>query len=142
MSKTGNAFLRAVAYRMAVVGVQHNPIIRADYDELPLSHCMSKALAIVWAVWRGGRDFDPAHGSPDSARREPMGSSKRAKESAFWAALHHIEPGLARRTWAQLLERFGLEERASEPVKRLSRGMKQRLHLARGSSHTSSCASR
>ena len=27
MAKTGNAYLRAAAYRMAVVGVQHNPII-------------------------------------------------------------------------------------------------------------------
>ncbi len=25
MAKTGNAYLRAAAYRMAVVGVQHNP---------------------------------------------------------------------------------------------------------------------
>jgi transposase len=29
MAKTGNAYLRAAAYRMAVVGVQHNPLIRA-----------------------------------------------------------------------------------------------------------------
>ena len=28
-----------------------------------LGHYMSKALAIVWGVWRGGKDFDPAHGS-------------------------------------------------------------------------------
>jgi len=25
-----------------------------------LGHCMKKALAIVWGVWHGGRDFDPA----------------------------------------------------------------------------------
>jgi len=31
MAKTGNAYLRAAAYRMAVVGVQHNPILRAHY---------------------------------------------------------------------------------------------------------------
>jgi len=24
-----------------------------------IGHCMSKALAIVWGVWRSGRDFDP-----------------------------------------------------------------------------------
>ena len=29
MAKTGNAYLRAAAYRMAVVGVQHNPNPRA-----------------------------------------------------------------------------------------------------------------
>ena len=32
MSKTGNAHLRAAAYRMAIVGVQHNPVIRAHYE--------------------------------------------------------------------------------------------------------------
>jgi hypothetical protein len=31
MSKAGNAHLRAAAYRMAVVGVQHNPVIKAHY---------------------------------------------------------------------------------------------------------------
>jgi hypothetical protein len=25
-----------------------------------LGHCMKKALAIVWGVWRSGRDFDTA----------------------------------------------------------------------------------
>ena len=76
MAKTGNAYLRAAAYRMAVVGVQHNPILRAHYARKraagksamnALGHCMSKALAIVWGVWRGGKNFDPAHGSAGSA---------------------------------------------------------------------------
>jgi transposase len=76
MAKTGNAYLRAAAYRMAVVGVQHNPILRAHYARKraagksamnSLGHCMSKALAIVWGVWRGGKDFDPAHASAGSA---------------------------------------------------------------------------
>jgi|SRR5579859_7723974 len=76
MAKTGNAYLRAAAYRMAVVGVQHNPIIRAHYARKraagksamnALGHCMSKSLAIVWGVWRGGRDFDPARGVAGSA---------------------------------------------------------------------------
>src|SRR5260370_27553338 len=31
MAKTGNAFLRAAAYRMAVVGIKHNPVIRSHY---------------------------------------------------------------------------------------------------------------
>jgi hypothetical protein len=52
MAKTGNAYLRAATYRMAVVGVQHNPIIRAHYARKraagksamnSLGHCMSKA---------------------------------------------------------------------------------------------------
>lgn len=68
MSKAGNSHLRAAAYRMAVVGVQHNPVIAAHYARKraagkskmnALGHCMRKALAIVWGVWRNGTDFDP-----------------------------------------------------------------------------------
>jgi len=72
MAKTGNAHLRAALYRMAMVGVRHNPVIAAHYARKraagkskmnALGHCMSKALAIVWGVWRSGRDFDPAYGA-------------------------------------------------------------------------------
>jgi transposase len=71
-----HAHLRAAAHRMAVVGVQRNSIIRAQLARKPAAgksamnsrgHCMSKALAIVWGVWRGGKDFDPAHASAGSA---------------------------------------------------------------------------
>ena len=72
MSKAGNAHLRAAAYRMAVVGVQHNPVIAAHYARKraagkskmnALGHCMGKALSLVWGVWRNGRDFDPDWGA-------------------------------------------------------------------------------
>jgi transposase len=68
MSKAGNSHLRAAAYRMAVVGVRHNPVIAAHYKRKraagkskmnALGHCMSKALSLVWGVWRNGQDFDP-----------------------------------------------------------------------------------
>ncbi len=71
MSKAGNSHLRAAAYRMAVVGIQHNPVIRAHYERKraagkskmnALGHCMRKALSIVWGVWRNGQDFDPNWG--------------------------------------------------------------------------------
>lgn len=71
MSKAGNSHLRAAAYRMAVVGVQHNPVIAAHYARKraagkskmnALGHCMRKALSLVWGVWRNGRDFDPNWG--------------------------------------------------------------------------------
>ena len=72
MSKAGNAHLRAAAYRMAIVGVQHNPVIAAHYARKraagkskmnALGHCMRKALSIVWGVWRNGADFDPNWGA-------------------------------------------------------------------------------
>jgi transposase len=73
MAKTGNSYLRSAAYKMAVVGTVHNPIIRAHYLRKraqgksamnAIGHCMSKALAIVWGVWRSGLDFDPTLGGP------------------------------------------------------------------------------
>ncbi len=66
MSKAGNAYLRTALYRMAVVGITHNPLIRVHYARKraqgkskmnAVGHCMKKALAIVWGVWRGGEDF-------------------------------------------------------------------------------------
>jgi transposase len=68
MSKAGNSHLRAAAYRVAVVGIQHNPVIAAHYARKraagkspmnALGHCMRKALALVWGVWRNEVDFDP-----------------------------------------------------------------------------------
>ena len=71
MSKVGNSHLRAAAYRMAVVGIGHNPVIAAHYARKraagktkmnALGHCMRKALSLVWGVWRNGQDFDPYWG--------------------------------------------------------------------------------
>ena len=68
MSKAGNSHLRAATYRMAVVGIQHNPVIAAHYTRKraagkstmnALGHCMRKALSLAWGVWRNGQDFDP-----------------------------------------------------------------------------------
>jgi transposase len=78
MAKTGNSYLRSAAYKMAVVGTQHNPVIRAHYLRKraqgksamnALGHCMSKALAIIWGVWRSGLDFDPTLGGPKGLTR-------------------------------------------------------------------------
>ena len=50
----------------------------------------------------------------------------------FFAALNHIRPRDAKRRIDQLLDRVGLTEHAKTPVENYSRGMKQRLHVARG----------
>ncbi|MEU4212956.1 ABC transporter ATP-binding protein [Streptomyces sp. NPDC026206] len=50
----------------------------------------------------------------------------------FWAALYGLHGNDLRRRCDALLERMGLGDRAADRVDTLSRGMKQRLHLARG----------
>ncbi len=49
----------------------------------------------------------------------------------YAAALHGVRGRRARHVVTDLLDRFGLTARAGDPVETLSRGMKQRLHLAR-----------
>lgn len=53
----------------------------------------------------------------------------------FWADLYHLEPAYARRRVEEVLQLVGLAGRAEERVETYSRGMKQRLHLARGILH-------
>jgi ABC-2 type transport system ATP-binding protein len=50
----------------------------------------------------------------------------------YWGALYRLSRADIRTRTAALLERVGLTERADEKVETYSRGMKQRLHLARG----------
>jgi ABC-2 type transport system ATP-binding protein len=50
----------------------------------------------------------------------------------FWATLYQLSSREARTRSNELLELVGLRERADEKVWTYSRGMKQRLHLARG----------
>jgi transposase len=68
MAKTGNAYLRAALYRMSIVGITHNPTIKAHYLRKreqgkskmnAVGHCMKKSLAIVWGIWHGDHDFQP-----------------------------------------------------------------------------------
>jgi ABC-2 type transport system ATP-binding protein len=50
----------------------------------------------------------------------------------YWSALYKMPTAAGRRRAGELLAALGLDERADEPVETFSRGMKQRLHLARG----------
>jgi len=50
----------------------------------------------------------------------------------YWAALYNVPGPIAKQRVDELLERVGLGDRADDRVEGYSRGMKQRLHLARG----------
>ena len=50
----------------------------------------------------------------------------------FWASVYGLGRARRRKRVEELLERVGLADRAKERVGGFSRGMKQRLHLARG----------
>lgn len=50
----------------------------------------------------------------------------------YWSALYRQPTAIGKARAAQLLDRVGLADRADERVETFSRGMKQRLHLARG----------
>ncbi|MFE9422563.1 ATP-binding cassette domain-containing protein [Kitasatospora sp. NPDC006697] len=50
----------------------------------------------------------------------------------YWSSLFHLRGSVAKPRVQRLLERTGLADRADERVETFSRGMKQRLHLARG----------
>lgn len=50
----------------------------------------------------------------------------------YWGALYKLAPAMAKERTTQLLERIGLTGKADQRVEEYSRGMKQRLHLARG----------
>jgi len=49
----------------------------------------------------------------------------------YFASLYHVEPEVARKRIPYLLELVGLKGREKERVEGYSRGMKQRLHIAR-----------
>ena len=50
----------------------------------------------------------------------------------YFADLYRISPDVSKKRIAELLERLGLFDRQHDKVEVYSRGMKQRLHLARG----------
>jgi ABC-2 type transport system ATP-binding protein len=53
----------------------------------------------------------------------------------YFANLYHVDPDTADRKIAELLEMVGLTGRTDEKVEGYSRGMKQRLHIARALLH-------
>ena len=53
----------------------------------------------------------------------------------YFANLYKMEPDISKKRIPELLELVGMTDRANERVETYSRGMKQRLHIARGLLH-------
>jgi ABC-2 type transport system ATP-binding protein len=53
----------------------------------------------------------------------------------YFASLYHVDPDVAAKRIPYLLDMVGLEDRGTEKVEGYSRGMKQRLHIARSLIH-------
>jgi ABC-2 type transport system ATP-binding protein len=53
----------------------------------------------------------------------------------YFASLYHVEPDVAKKRIEYLIELVGLQGREKEKVEGYSRGMKQRLHIARALIH-------
>jgi ABC-2 type transport system ATP-binding protein len=50
----------------------------------------------------------------------------------YFAALNHLSPALTNSRISEMLEKVGLASDSNRPVEQYSRGMRQRLHVARG----------
>jgi transposase len=70
-SKRGNDLVRRYLWMAALSAVRYNPAVRAlyrrvaakhpDHKAIAIGHAMGKLLHLVFAVWKSGKPFDPAH---------------------------------------------------------------------------------
>ena len=69
----GRSEVRATLYMATLVATQHNPVIKAHYEQLvargkakkvAIVACMRKLLRILNAMLRDDTDFDPARAAP------------------------------------------------------------------------------
>jgi transposase len=71
MSRRGNDLVRRYLWMAALAAVRCNPAVRAlyrrvvvkhpDHKGIAIGHAMRKLLHLVFAVWKSGKPFDPAH---------------------------------------------------------------------------------
>jgi transposase len=87
MSRKGNDLTRKYLWNAAKAAMRFNPAVRALYGRLlgrgsrrdvALGHCMRKLLHLVFAVWKTGRAFDPAHYPWQGAPNKAVPSGERA----------------------------------------------------------------
>ncbi|MBI5291055.1 MAG: ABC transporter ATP-binding protein [Chloroflexi bacterium] len=105
---------------------------------------LTKILATILLPTSGGATVLGHDVVKDTAKLRPrMGIVFGGERGLYWrlsgrdnvqyfADLYKVEPEAARKRVPALLELVGLKDRADERVEGYSRGMKQRLHIARG----------
>jgi transposase len=80
MSRQGSDLVRRLLWMAAQTATLHNPAVRALHarqrargkrGDVALGHGMRKLLHLVFAVWKTGRPFDPAH-YPWQSAAQPM----------------------------------------------------------------------
>ena len=90
-----------------------------------------EARVLGYDVVRQSREVRNRIGLALGGDRGLFGRITAHENLRYFAAINHLAPAEAARRSDELLELVGLRERADERVMGFSRGMKQRLHLAR-----------
>jgi hypothetical protein len=99
MSQRGNDLVRRYPWMAGLSAGQYNPAVRAlyrrvalkhpDHKAIAIGHAMRKLLHLAFAVWKGGRPFDPGHypwegatGSGDEMTATASGSEEANNQAA------------------------------------------------------------
>ena len=91
-----------------------------------------RARVLGFDVVRQAARIRPRIGIVLGGDRGLYGRLSARQNLLHWAAMYAVPRREARARTDYLLDRLGLGTRAAEPVETYSRGMKQRLHIARG----------
>ena len=91
-----------------------------------------RARVLGYDVVEKARDVRPLIGIVFGGERGLYWRLTGRQNLEYWGALYKLSGARTRSRAQELLERVGLADKADERVEQYSRGMKQRLHLARG----------
>ena len=91
-----------------------------------------RALVMGHDVVADAKSVRPLIGIVFGGERGLYGRLTARQNLSYWGALYRMDRETTDRRVGELLERVGLADRADSSVETFSRGMKQRLHLARG----------